>query len=223
MFGDIFGTKADYSKGILYTCRHEFLRDPNLPPSSAFVNLNSTTNSLPSIGPGMGKLWEDGNKFRAPTCLRSKRQMRRELLRKNDVSTNTLPPLRHLKFLEKIQEHVDHDNSIRNILLQRSQQTQAAMEKKKIAAAAMMKTEKTKIPLLSALIPSDVTVVRRGSLKNRKTSASVPPTGIATPAGAVGAVLPLNNMTREAVLRAEKEEQQRLSWVYITGKGHPYW
>ena len=228
MFGDVFGTKADYSKGILYSSRHKYLVEKPLAqsPTSSSSNRGSSssisTTSVISDG-NRGKLWEDANQVRAPSCLRSKQQMRRELLRRNDVTAKSLPPLRHLKFLEKIQEHADHDTTIRNMLLMRSQQNLAAMEKKKAAASSLLLPEAKKVPLLSSLIPADMTAVpRRPSIKpNRKLSSSDYKRGSGSYPSDNG--LQPSPADLEAAAKARQEEQERLAWVYVTGKGHPYW
>ena len=52
MFGDVFGTRTDYSKGILYSSRNMYLYDEDISD--------------------LGEGWQDGDKIRAPSNMMSK-------------------------------------------------------------------------------------------------------------------------------------------------------
>jgi hypothetical protein len=191
MFGDTFGTRTDYAKGILYSSRRTYLMD----------------GAVTDLGPG----WQDGDRVRAPGALLSKRQIKRELMRKQRLIQNQgVSDLRHLAFLEKLQEHSERMNLIKTVLQIRvkendSSKPKAAMPDNKLGAMD------NKNPLAAPLIGEGGKSMVPETLVNRLRN------GRAN-MGAGNRLPPLDPQAEK-----ERAENERLAWEYVPGPGHPYW
>ena len=95
MFGDVFGTRTDYSKGILYASRNMYLHDEDMDD--------------------LGEGWQDGDKVRAPSRMMSKQQLKRDRLRRKFIE-NGVVEIKHIKALEEIQAHSDRSARIREAM-----------------------------------------------------------------------------------------------------------
>lgn len=95
MFGDVFGTRTDYSKGILYSSRNMYLYDEDISD--------------------LGEGWQDGDKIRAPSNMMSKQQLKRDRLRRKFIGNGVIE-IKHIKALEDIQAHSDKSARIRETM-----------------------------------------------------------------------------------------------------------
>lgn len=100
MFGDVFGTRTDYSKGILYASRNMYLHDEDMDD--------------------LGEGWQDGDKIRAPSNMMSKQQLKRDRLRRKFLENGVIE-IKHIKALEDIQAHSDRSARIREAMKLKSE------------------------------------------------------------------------------------------------------
>jgi len=187
MFGDVFGTRTDYSKGILYSSRNMYLAD----------------EYITDLGEG----WQDGDKIRAPSNMMSKKQLKRDRLRRKFIENGVIE-IKHIKALEDIQAHSDRSAQIRETMKLRTELHEARHRpQKKIKDTTNDTTTESNSSTTSTSTKASMNGLIQRQMQDSKAKADAFRSGGGS----------------KSNYQEEYAKKVAAAWEYITDEGHPYW